>query len=456
MGIGMVIFSCGNNLKNNHIKGEESKHSVVQHPNFNEHIAPIIFENCSPCHHPGGVGPFSLINYKQAKSKAKTIAAVTAKRYMPPWPADPGYTHFKGEKYLTQEQIQTLANWHKDGAPEGPALKKPLVWQGKPYQPFPEQPDLTLKLPIISLFADRQDRFYLVKIPFEMQRDTYVRAVVFEAGQPEWVHHFNGHILMYENGKKKNLFEGKPLVEISQGEYDSDFAYLRLLNDDGTKPQRIHSAVNYLPGVFGTTYPDGIGVFSLKKQFVIVGNDLHYGPADKNVQDSSKVHIYFSKVPPTRETGELMLGTNGVSAIEPPLVVPAGKITQHKTRYKIDQDISVLTVNPHLHMLGTKFIAYAIKPNMDTIPLIRINQWDFQWQYFYTFLHPVKIPAGSVIEAVAEFDNTSNNPYNPNRPPKTIAERLEYGGASMRATDEMFQFILTFMKYKVGDENINL
>jgi hypothetical protein len=107
-------------------------------------------------------------------------------------------------------------------------------------------------------------------------------------------------------------------------------------------------------------------------------------------------------------------------------------------------------------MLGKSIKGYAIKPNGDTVKLISIPKWDFRWQYFYTFKNPVHLPAGTWIISEAEFDNTLANPNNPNRPPKRVGERLEYGGASMRAGDEMFQFILTYMLYQKGDEKISL
>jgi hypothetical protein len=115
-------------------------------------------------------------------------------------------------------------------------------------------------------------------------------------------------------------------------------------------------------------------------------------------------------------------------------------------------DISLLTVNPHMHLLGKKFLAYAIKPDGDTIPLIRINNWDFRWQYFYTFKHMIKIPKGSFIYVEGVYDNTTNNPLNPFNPPHTVSEQK----GSMRVTDEMFQFIMTYLPYQNGDENISL
>jgi hypothetical protein len=115
-------------------------------------------------------------------------------------------------------------------------------------------------------------------------------------------------------------------------------------------------------------------------------------------------------------------------------------------------DMSILTINPHMHLLGKKFWAYALTPQGDTIPLIRIPKWDFRWQYFYTFKKIVKVPKGSIIRAVGVYDNTARNSKNPFNPPQTVQER----NGSMRTTDEMFQFIITYLRYQAGDENIPL
>jgi hypothetical protein len=149
---------------------------------------------------------------------------------------------------------------------------------------------------------------------------------------------------------------------------------------------------------------------------------------------------------------EMILGTSGIEPVFPPLVVPPDSIATFTIRYKVTQDMSILTVNPHMHLLGKKFHAYALDPNQDTIRLIRINQWDFRWQYFYTYKKAVRIPKGSVIIVNGEFDNTSGNPLNPNNPPVQVSERE----GSMRTTDEMFQFIITWMPYMAGDEEMIL
>jgi hypothetical protein len=227
---------------------------------------------------------------------------------------------------------------------------------------------------------------------------------------------------------------------------------MQLLNDDGSNPRVELSATNYLPGVFGTVYPEGIGGFSTTQKNLVYLNDIHYGPSPEDVLDSSYVNIFFGNKPPVRPAKEIQLGTLGISEIIPLLVIPPDTIMKFVTRARILNDISLLTVNPHMHLLGKSFIAYAIKPGGDTLPLIRIKNWDFRWQYFYTYKKMLHIPAGSTIEVVAVMDNTVNNPNNPNHPPKTVEGR----NGSMRSSDEMLQFIMTYLPYQTSDDNISL
>ena len=435
--------------------GESQSELGVAKPVFDAHIEPILVENCIPCHRENGGAPFTLTSYEKIRKKAKTIAKVTALRYMPPWPADPSYSHFIGEKRLSEAQIQTIQNWVKQGCAPG---KNPgaLLANVKPFQSALGTPDYVMYLDSVTLQQGDQDRFFLMKASAQLPEKTYIRAVELVPGQRQLMHHFNGHLINYTPGAKSN-FNTQPLkVEITPNSVKSETADLDLMTDNGIIPERVHSVVNYLPGVIGKMYPEGIGTFEVNSQFSIIGNDVHYGPSAKTCTDRSKINLFFTKIPPKRGLGELMLGTNGVSKIEPPLVIPPNRVTEHKTQFTVPEDISVLTVNPHLHLLGKSITAYAIKPNGDTIPMIRIPKWDFRWQYFYTYEKMLKIPRGSRIEVIAVFDNTVKNPFNPFNPPQTVSERYEYGGSSMKATDEMFQFIITYVGYQPGDENISL
>lgn len=450
------VFACTQVSK-------EADLDAIQNPTFTEHIAPIVINHCVRCHRTGGGAPFALTSFEKVKNKAKTIAKVTAARIMPPWPADPNYAHYVGENFLSQSQINLIQRWVKNGCVEGSNSSN--SFKNIPtYESHLGNPDLVLSLDTVLLHAGDLDRFFYTRISYNEPHPKYIRAIEFVPGQQKLLHHFNGHLINYEGPSAKNIQINPFKIEItptnavtSPRETKKVMEYQRsLLNEDGSIPERIHSVVNYLPGVKGVMYPDGIGTVPVSEKFTIVGNDVHYGPSSKTVVDGSKLNIFFTNTPPKRGTGELMLGTNGVSKIVPPLNIPPNKITKHVTQFTISEDISVLTVNPHLHLLGKKFIAYAVKPNGDTVKLIHIPKWNFKWQYFYTFKKMVHIPRGSTIFAVAEFDNTVGNPNNPHNPPQMVSERLEYGGSSMRASDEMFQFILTYVGYLPGDENISL
>lgn len=418
---------------------------------FTQHIAPIIFKNCVVCHRNDGIAPFSLETYKAVWRKKKTIVNVTRRNFMPPWPADPSYSHFIDERVLTEEEKLMLKLWVDHGAKEGPQSALPDLPE------FPNgsllgKPDLTLYLDSVLIEPHGKDMFLTIKIPYKIKSDTFVRAVEFVPGIGNNVHHLNGHLLNYDPAKKRNVFEGARKANLQSVNYAQEFSKLMMLNDDGSEPDRIHSAVNYLPGVYPTIYPEGIGGFKLNKIGAFVANDIHYGPSHKTIMDKSRLNIFFAPKPPDRPTFELMLGTNGQSEIIPPLVIPPNKIITCRTKGVVPEDISVLTINPHMHLLGRSFKAFGLTPIGDTIKLIHIPRWDFRWQYFYTFKKPVKLPKGTIIIVEGVFDNTIDNPNNPNSPPKTISDNNK----SMKTSDEMFQFIITWMQYKQGDEDIEL
>lgn len=419
---------------------------------FSEHIAPIIYKNCTTCHRPGSAGSFSLITYRDVAKRAKMIGKVTASGLMPPWPADNTYTHFIDEKILTKTEISLIQQWAEAGAPSGDTTKlqkAPEYYEGS----MLGKPDLVIKMPVIfNIKGDNKDNFMLMKIPFELPNDTFVRAIEFVPGNRKLVHHVNGHLLRYEYDKKKNINDGEKIVDTQTNSVKESYDKLRLANDDGTYPLLKQSFINYLPGVTPVMYPDGIGGFVLSRKNAIFLKDIHYGPSPIDTSDQSSFNIFFDKEAPKRPTLELQLGTLGVSEIVPPLAIPPNEIKTFYTRTVAPMDMSILTINPHMHLLGKTFWAYALTPQGDTIPLIRIKKWDFRWQYFYTFKKIVKIPRGSVITAVGVYDNTSNNPNNPFNPPQLVQER----SGSMRTTDEMFQFIITYLPYRTGDENVNL
>ncbi|MFI5218395.1 MAG: cytochrome c [Bacteroidia bacterium] len=427
--------------------------SVKKDATFSEDIAPLIFKNCSPCHRPGEAAPFSLLTYQDVLKKAGTIKLVTESRFMPPWPADPSYSHFIGERILTDDEIEMISSWVENDCLPGDPSKLPPIPQ------FPKgsmlgKPDLVVKMKEHYLIeGDNKDRFMIIKIPYEIPNDTFIRAIEYVPGNRKLVHHMNGHIIQYDDSKKKNHFAGPFAINRdSAGTLEQSYKAINLLNDDDSYPLLTPSVSNHLPGVLPAVYPNGIGGWRLKRKGAFLMRDIHYGPSPVDAQDQSYFNIFFTDKPPVRPTMETQLGTLGISDIVPPLVIPADSIKTFTTRAVIQNDISLITINPHMHLLGKSFWAFAVKPDGDTIPLIRIKKWDFRWQYFYTFHKMMKIPKGTTITAIGVYDNTIKNPNNPFFPPREISGK----SGSMKTTDEMFQLILTFLPYQAGDENISL
>jgi len=454
----LLLFACSQESTNQKEQVTIQNYSyqpltgLPEQVTFAEHIAPLIHYQCMPCHRPGSAGPFNLITYSDVRKRAKMIRAVTKSRYMPPWPADPNYRHFSGERILTDIEIELISLWVKQGSKQGDKNLTPVP-PVYPKGSLLGQPDLVVKMEeAYEIEGNNEDNFLMMKLPFELEKDTFIKAIEFVPDNKKLVHHVNGHVIKYAPGAKKNIYGGKRIIDTYNYEDKTAFKALDLLNDDGSYPVLKPLVANYLPGVIATMYPDGIGTFRMPKKGAILVNDLHYGPSPINTNDQSHFNIFFAASPPERTVLETQLGTHGVSPIVPPLVIPPDTVMTFTTQFYISQDISLLTINPHMHLLGKSFKAYAFTAENDTIPLVYLPQWDFRWQYFYTFKKMLKIPKGATIKVEAVYDNTIHNPLNPFNPPQTVSER----DGSMRTTDEMLQFIINYTMYQPGDEEVSL
>ncbi len=418
---------------------------------FAEHIAPIIRKNCSKCHNEEGGAPFNLYDYEQVASKGKLIQYVTENKIMPPWPADPNYTHFANETYLTIDEIELIARWVSEGCQAGDTSN--LKAYMHPQKKINGNYSKLIKIPTpFSIKGDNQDRFYVVKFPIELGADTFLKAVEFVPQQKKLVHHMNAHLINYEDKAKSDLHEGNYYIRQDQSESVRIHHDLNLTNDDGSYPSMTPSVCNYLPGSQFSFYPNGIGGYKINKKAALYLNDIHFGPSAKDELDSSYFRLYFDTKAPTRPVSEFQLGTLGLSPVEPKLAIAPNTVQTFNIKFTVPLDISVVSIVPHMHLIGKRYWAYAIKPSGDTIRLIHIPNWDFRWQYFYMPKKMLPIPRGSIIYVEGVFDNTSENPNNPFSPPRQISEK----NGSMKTTDEMFQLILSYVKYQKGDEEIGL
>jgi len=424
---------------------------------WSDHIAPIIFKNCTPCHRPGESGAFNLLRYADAIKKAKLIKFVTQTGYMPPWPADADYVHFIGEKVLSEAEIELLKTWVENDCPRGDSLKEPTLpvfYKGSYFG----KPDLVIKAQKpVNIKGNGTDVFLIMKYPYEIEKDTLIDFVEFVPDHRKLIHHVNGHLISYDVKRKSNYKLGESVSFDTKAQLMTVYKNMNLPYTDNLQPQfplLTPNTVYYLPGYIPPAYPAAIGGYHFKKNGAFLLNNIHYGPSNIDVLDSSYINVFYRKTAIERPIKETQMGTFGVSAIAPEFVIPPNTVKTFHTRFTLSGAISMLSVNPHMHLIGKTLWAFALKPNGDTIRLIKIKNWDFRWQYYYTYKNPVKLEAGTSIHVYGTYDNTVDNTNNPYHPPRLITQGN--GVESMKTTEEMFQFIFTYLPYKQGDEKIDL
>ncbi len=394
-------------------------------------MAPIVFRHCTSCHRPGEIAPFPLTNYTEAYNWANMIRYVTQIRYMPPWKADPAYgVQYIGENYLTDAQIATIRAWVDGGAPQGnPALEPPL-----PAFPSGSQvgtPDLVLSFAQTHIHpGNGYDEYRYFVLPTGLTQPRDLVALEMRPGNTRIVH----HALFWADttGTAAALDAQTPEYGYSATQGTAQ------LNFDQQLP-------GYVPGARPYVFTNRMA------QRLPAGSDLviqvHYAPTATDEPDSSTVNLFFASQPALRYVRTTIMLP--FSLINGPFVMPPNTVKQFHGRFRVPIDISLLGIAPHCHLLGKNWRVFAVTPQNDTIRLIHIPDWDFNWQGLYPFRRLIKIPRNSEIHALATYDNTANNPLNPFNPPQLIT----WGEST---TDEMFYLPFLWLPYQAGDENLNL
>lgn len=430
--VSLVLCTSFMSAKNFHALAAHTPHSsVASNYTFSEHIAPIIWKHCVSCHRDGEIAPFSLTNYEEVAENALTIAAVTKSRFMPPWKPTQ-YARYADERGLTDDEIQILADWAAAGAPQGDPSKTP------PLPVFPKGsqlgiPDVVLSMPEeFTVKADFKDEYRNFVIPFSFSSDKNISAVEFRPGNPAVVH----HVLMWidTTGKARKMDAADPLPGYS-GFGGAGF-------DDA-----IVLPAAWVPGAVPRFFPDKMGVRIPKNADLVM--QIHYAPSGSVQKDQSTVNIFYSDDKSIRQIREAAINPQNLAGGNSSFLVKAETINRFKGVLDVPYDFSLMSIAPHMHLIGKKAKSYAITPKGDTIKLIAIDDWDFNWQGSYTFKKLIKIPKGAKVYYEAEYDNTANNPLNPNNPPRVV----RWGE---NTTDEMFLCYFFGILYLPGDENISL
>ncbi len=416
----------------------------AQSVTFNKDIGPIIQSKCANCHKPGESAPFNLLTYEDVAKRASFVAKVVESKYMPPWKADDTYTHFANNRSLSDQQIQKITAWVKAGAPKGdkPDYKITTLENTT----FTREPDLALKVKDAYIVkADNTERFIVFKIPFELPQEYNVEAVEFFSNNKKLIHHAN--YAVHAVADSIDIYKTADLINLTDDDrtkYSQYFPYKRTIQYYG----------GWIPGTSYEKYPEGFGWIMPKRGVILL--TIHYSPSAKEAESISGINLFFTKTPVKRKIKVISLGSGGIGAkdIEPEFhYIPANKISTYKLEIvNPKENESVFYVWPHMHLIGKTFKAYAVfGRNNDTIPLVNIPEWDFRWQEIYRFKKPVLIPIGSKLVIEASYDNTSNNPFNPNDPPKVVTSE-----GDMRSDQEMMTLLMLYVPYEDGDENIEL
>jgi len=384
------------------------------HPTFNKDVAPIVFKHCANCHHPGEVAPFALLSYEDVAKRAEQIVRVTGNRFMPPWKPVHGYNEFADPRNLSDTELATLAAWAKAGAPRG---------DGSPPEAptFPEgwqlgKPDLIIKLPEpFSVPAEGEDVYRCFVIPLGLAGDKDIAAVEFRPGNRKVVHHMLTFLDTKGAARKRDEADPGPGYKSFGG--------------PGFQPQG--GLGGWVPGAVARWLPEDLA------RKVVKGSDLvlqmHYHPTGKPEVDQSEVGLYFAKKPAAKGLYQLPL-------VKADLKIPAGaKRHREYVSFTLPIELEVVSAAAHMHLLGQEMRVWATLPDGKVEPLLWINDWDFGWQGEYPFKKAIRLPKDTKLEMEAYYDNSDENPFNPNNPPRQVT----WGEATTEEMALAFVFFAT-------------
>jgi thiol-disulfide isomerase/thioredoxin len=358
---------------------------------FARHVAPILQKRCQACHRPGQSAPFALVTYDDAVKHAAMLKEVTTQRRMPPWHADPRYGHFSNDRRMTREEIDTLSAWVDGGMARGNErdLPAPPAWPGDWVH---GKPDLVLQMPEeFEVPADGVLPYKNWILDPHFTEDRWVKIAEARPGAPEVVHHIVAYI--EKDGKRGRLNSERGLSIL----------------------------VGWAPGDLGLVCPPNAAMRIPRGAQLRL--EMHYTPNGTKMKDRSSVGITFAKEPPKYE---VFLHEFANTAFEIPPHDPHYKA---EATFRLRADARILSFAPHMHWRGKDYRYEAIYPDGKRETLLSVPRWDFNWQNGYRFAEPLKVPRGTKLHAVAHWDNSANNPLNPDP-----ARKVRFG---LQTWDEM-------------------
>ena len=349
---------------------------------YSGQIAPMLIDNCVTCHRTGGIGPWQMSNYDTIKGFAPMIREVVRTKRMPPWHADPHTGVWDGDRSLSVEEKQTLVHWIEAGAPRGKG-SDPLADLHKTWNEWAfGKPDMVVELPAFDVPATGVVEYQRYVVPNKLGRDVWVRATDVIPGDRTVVHH------------------------VIAGVYDPALPERQRMNRASSP-----SLGAYVPGNGPTLYPQDTGVLVRKDENFAF--QMHYTTSGKAAHDVTRFGIYFRDAAPTYEFKTVALANPNIK------IPPNTKEHSETIAQQFPRDVILYRLTPHSHYRGRASEFVAIYPDGKKETLLSVPKYDFNWQTTYTLATPKQIPAGTRIVHTTVYDNSSQNPANPD-PNRTV------------------------------------
>jgi hypothetical protein len=339
---------------------------------FSKDVAPILYENCVYCHRPGEIAPFSLMTYKDARPWARSIRQAVTNRRMPPWLADPHYGSFSNDRLLTATDVNTIVQWIDEGAQEGSPAELPALPQ------FTDgwkigTPDLVLTMNKPFEIQAKGDIAW-VNIPsndYVFPDDVWVQAIEIRPGNKAVVHH----------------------------------AVAGLVPPEGTSAGALENLHLYAPGMDAMVWRDGYG--KLIRKGSRIQFQMHYNAIGKATTDQTKVGFKFATKPVHTPVHTTIISNTSI------LIPPLAHSHEAVAAFPMPADARIHGLRPHMHLRAKTGTASLIDPDGNRSVLLHIPHWDDAWQNYYILSKPLDVKKGSIVEYVANYDNSPANPLNP-------------------------------------------
>jgi peroxiredoxin len=356
---------------------------------FSRDVARILQKNCQECHRPGQIGPMALLTYDDAAAWSDMIREVVREQRMPPWHADPKHGKFSNDRRLSPADRATLLAWIDQGCAKGedkelpPAREFAQGWTiGKPDVVFsmPKEFTVPAKMP------PRGVPYQMFRVQTDFPEDRWVQAAEARPGNHAVVH----HIIVFVVDPAKGRQRGSP-DDIGEG-----------------------FLAAYAPGDMPAVFSPGVAKKVPKGALLVF--QMHYTPNGVEQTDRSSVGLIFAKEPPRHEARTRSIAQRFFS------IPPGAANHQVLSQSAFKRDVLLLSLLPHMHLRGKDFEYQVVYPDGKREVLLSVPRYDFNWQSNYRLETPLRLPAGSRIECTAHFDNSANNPNNPDP-----AKRVHWG-----------------------------